>query len=85
MTENRGQGIQKICDECKGIGAELPIYELTGTTLRIRFKALESTLFKDKGYERASLAAQKANYAVRMYEKVGFRTADENDEEYIMV
>ncbi len=44
FIENWGQGIQKICDECKGIGAELPIYELTGTTLRIRFKALESAL-----------------------------------------
>lgn len=44
FIENWGQGIQKICDECKGIGAELPVYELTGTTLRIRFKALESAL-----------------------------------------
>ncbi len=33
-----------LCDECKGIGAELPVYELTGTTLWIRFKALESAL-----------------------------------------
>ena len=40
---------------------------------------------KENGYRRASLAVQKANYAVRMYEKVGFRTVDENDEEYIMV
>ncbi len=44
FIENWGQGIQKICDECRGIGAELPVYELTGTTLRIRFKALESAL-----------------------------------------
>lgn len=42
-------------------------------------------LLKEKGYERVSLAVQKANYAVRMYEKVGFKTVDENDEEYIMV
>ncbi len=42
-------------------------------------------LLKEKGYERASLAVQKANYAVRMYEKVGFKTVDENAEEYIMV
>ena len=42
-------------------------------------------LLKEKGYERASLAVQKANYAVRMYKDVGFRTVDENDEEYIMV
>ena len=42
-------------------------------------------LLKEKGYKRASLAVQKANYAVKMYENVGFRVVDENDEEYIMV
>ena len=42
-------------------------------------------LLKEKGYKRASLAVQKANYAVRMYKKVGFKTVDENKEEYIMV
>lgn len=44
FIENWGQGIQKICDECQRIGAELPVYELVGTTLRIHFKALESAL-----------------------------------------
>ena len=42
-------------------------------------------LLKEQGYKKASLAVQKANYAVRMYEKVGFEIIDENDEEYIMV
>ena len=42
-------------------------------------------LLKEKGYKRASLAVQKANYAVRMYKKVGFEIVDENEEEYIMV
>ena len=42
-------------------------------------------LLKEQGYKRASLAVQKANYAVKMYKAVGFRTIDENDEEYIMV
>ena len=42
-------------------------------------------LLKKQGYKRASLAVQKENYAVRMYEKVGFRTVDENEEEYIMI
>ena len=42
-------------------------------------------LLKEQGYQKASLAVQKANYAVRMYEKVGFKIIDENDEEYIMV
>ena len=40
---------------------------------------------KDQGYKKASLAVQKSNYAVRMYEKTGFKTVDENSEEYIMV
>lgn len=42
-------------------------------------------LLKKKGYKKASLAVQKENYAVRMYEKVGFRTISETVEEYIMV
>ena len=42
-------------------------------------------LLKEKGYKKASLAVQKANYAARMYETVGFKTVDENEEEYIMV
>lgn len=40
---------------------------------------------KSRGYKRTSLAVQKANYAVKMYKKVGFSVIDENDEEYIMV
>lgn len=40
---------------------------------------------KSRGYEKASLAVQKANYAVRMYKNVGFEIINENDEEYIMV
>ena len=42
-------------------------------------------MLKDKGFAKASLAVQKANYAVKMYKKVGFEIVDENDEEYIMV
>ena len=42
-------------------------------------------LLKRQGWKKASLAVQKANYAVRMYEAVGFKTVDENAEEYIMV
>ena len=58
-------------------------YRGRGIGTRLMKNMLE--LLKEKGYERASLAVQKANYAVRMYEKVGFRTVDENDEELIMV
>ena len=41
-------------------------------------------LLREKGFAKASLAVQKENYAVRMYEAVGFRTAGENEEEYLM-
>lgn len=40
---------------------------------------------KEAGYEKASLAVQKANYALKMYQKAGFEIVDENDQEYIMV
>ncbi len=42
-------------------------------------------ILKDRGYKQASLAVQKANYAVRMYKKVGFEIVDQNEEEYIML
>ena len=44
---NWGQGIQKICKECRDTGADMPEYELVGTTLSIRFKALSSALLKN--------------------------------------
>ncbi|MBU3133714.1 GNAT family N-acetyltransferase [Clostridium gasigenes] len=40
---------------------------------------------QQRGYEKTSLAVQKANYAVKMYKNVGFEIVDENEEEYIMV
>ena len=42
-------------------------------------------LLKEKGYPKASLAVQKANYAVNLYRKVGFVVINENEEEFIMV
>lgn len=42
-------------------------------------------LLKTQGYKNASLAVQKENYSVKMYEKAGFKTVKENDEEFIMV
>lgn len=40
---------------------------------------------KIRGYEKVSLSVQKANYAVKMYKKLGFEIIDENEEEFIMV
>ena len=42
--ETWGQGIQKICDECLALGAELPRYEILGTGIRVYFPALRSAL-----------------------------------------
>ena len=42
-------------------------------------------ILKGRGYKQASLAVQKANYAVKMYQKTGFEIVDENEEEYIML
>ena len=58
-------------------------YRGQGTGTELMKEMLE--LLKTQGYKKASLAVQKANYAVRMYEKVGFEVVDENDEEFIMV
>ena len=55
----------------KGIGTEL---------MQIMLEYL-----KFKGYSKTSLAVQKENYAVRMYQKVGFEIIDQNEEEYIMI
>lgn len=43
------------------------------------------TLLKSHGYSRVSLSVQKANYAAKMYLKIGFEIVRENEEEYIMV
>ena len=58
-------------------------YRGRGIGTKLMYAMLD--LLRSKGYKRASLAVQKANYAVRMYEKVGFCITDQNDEEYIMV
>ena len=42
-------------------------------------------LLKENGYERVSLSVQKANYAYKLYRKVGFEVVEEKEEEFIMV
>lgn len=55
--------------------------------MRIGTKLMKEMLklLKEKGYSKASLSVQKKNYAVKMYENVGFKIVSENEEEYIMV
>lgn len=55
----------------KGIGSNL---------MRVMIEKL-----KEQGYGRVSLSVQKANYAFRMYLKLGFVVIRETDEEFVMV
>ena len=58
-------------------------YRNYGIGTALMKKMLEE--LRNKGYNKASLAVQKVNYAVGMYKKVGFEIIDENEEEYIMI
>lgn len=42
-------------------------------------------LLKSHGYRRVSLSVQKANYAAKMYLKIGFEIIMENEEEFVMI
>lgn len=43
------------------------------------------SILRENGYEKASLSVQKANYAYRMYLKLGFAVISENEEEFVMM
>ena len=40
---------------------------------------------KEREYKQVSLSVKKINYAVNMYEKIGFEVARENEDDYIMI
>lgn len=42
-------------------------------------------LLNQRGYKQTSLAVQKDNYAVKMYQAVGFSVVKETEEEYLMI
>ena len=81
----------RIMDDYGHIDDETPSFaislykEYRGQGIGTQMMNQMLNLLKEKGYEKASLAVQKANYAVQMYEKVGFKTVNENEEEFIMV
>ena len=60
-----------------------PAYRGKGIGTAMMRRMLE--LLRERGWKRASLAVQKANCAVRMYQKLGFQIVGENAEEFIMV
>ena len=81
----------RIMDDYGHVDDETPSFaislykEYRGLGLGTQMMNQMLNLLKDKGFNKASLAVQKANYAVRMYEKAGFKTVNENEEEFIMV
>ena len=40
---------------------------------------------KDSGYAQTSLSVQKENYAVKLYNNLGFEIIDEKNEDYLML
>lgn len=81
----------RIMEDYGHVDASIPSFAISlikeyrgkGIGTKLMEKMLEH--LKNQGFQKASLAVQKSNYAVRMYEKTGFKTVDENSEEYIMV
>ncbi|MBR5341025.1 MAG: GNAT family N-acetyltransferase [Erysipelotrichaceae bacterium] len=61
----------------------LPEYRNTGIGTALMREMFE--LLHKKGFGNVSLAVQKDNYALKMYEKLGFEKYSENSEEYIMI
>ena len=55
--------------------------EYRGKSIGTQIMAKMLGLLKKQGFKRASLAVLKANYAVKIYERVGFQTVDENEQE----
>lgn len=45
--EHWGRGIEKICEECKELGTDVPTYKLIGNGLRVTFDALQSAKIED--------------------------------------
>jgi len=45
--ESWGRGIQKICDACRSLGADGPVYIVHGEDIMVKFKALQSAKVSD--------------------------------------
>ena len=95
VADDNGRGVgavwTRIMNDYGHVDEETPSFAISlykeyrgkGIGTELMRKMLE--LLRKDGYGKASLAVQKANYAVKMYEKTGFRTVDQNSEEYIMI
>jgi len=57
-------------------------YRGQGIGKNMMYQMLEK--LKERGFKKISLSVQKDNYALRMYQSVGFKITKEKEEEYIM-
>lgn len=72
-----------IADDVPSIAISLyKEYRNQGIGTELLKKMLD--LLKADGYKSVSLSVQKANYAMRMYQKAGFQTISQDAEEAIM-
>ena len=86
--------VRILADEIKGYGNvddKTPEFAIS-LFKEHRNKGIGTTLMKEmiehletKGYAQTSLSVKKENYAVRMYQQLGFYIIDENDEDYLML
>jgi ribosomal protein S18 acetylase RimI-like enzyme len=60
-----------------------PDYRGQGIGTQLLHQMLE--LLHQKGYAQVSLSVQKENYALRMYQKVGFKIMEDRGEELLML
>jgi ribosomal protein S18 acetylase RimI-like enzyme len=58
-------------------------YRNRGIGTQLLLRMLE--LLREKGYTQVSLSVQKANYALRMYQKAGFESIEDRGDEVLMV
>ena len=86
--------VRILADEIKGYGniddktPEFAIslfkeYRKQGIGTMLMKKMISYLVEKD--YKQTSLSVQKENYAVRMYQKLGFEIIGENNEDYLML
>jgi ribosomal protein S18 acetylase RimI-like enzyme len=61
----------------------LPEYRKKGIGTLLMEKMI--CCLKEKGYHQASLSVDKANYAAKMYKKLGFGIVEERKHDYLMV
>ena len=80
----------RIMDDYGHIDGETPsmavsvVPELRNKGIGTALMRAMMALLKEEGFRRVSLSVQKANYARRMYEALGFVTVAEKPEECIM-